>query len=146
MSPWRSHLEGGGGPRGGGPSGGNGPLRISNQGAHASSGGNGPLGFPTLGALGPWVGRTSPPGAGSHATSAHGALRDRWPHPVDPQDPSGGPGTIPMTPETLPVAETGLHIYKSLPLDHSGTPRDVRDLIRDSEQLSVNRILISLQL
>ena len=25
------------------------------------------------------------------------ALRDRWPHPVDPRDPSSGPGTIPVT-------------------------------------------------
>ena len=66
----------------------------------------------------------------------------RW----TPPDPSRGPGTIPVTPETFPVAETGLPIYKSLPPDHSGTPRDVRDIIRDSEQLSVNRILISLQL
>ena len=65
---------------------------------------------------------------------------------MDPRDPSGGPGTIPVTPETLLVAETGLPTYKSLPPDHSGTPRDVQDLIRDSEQLSVNRILISLQL
>ena len=30
-------------------------------------------------------------------TLAHGALRDGWPHPVDPRDPSGGPGTIPVT-------------------------------------------------
>ena len=56
------------------------------------------------------------------------------------------PGTIPKNPEHFPVAKIGLPIYKSLPPDHSGTPRDVRDLIRDSEQLSVNRILISLQL
>ena len=90
-------------------------------------------------------GRTSPPGAGSLPTSAHGALRDRWPHPVDPRDPSGGPGTIPGDPETFPIAETALPIYNSLPPDHSGTPRDVRDLIRDSEQLSEFRILISLQ-
>ena len=55
-------------------------------------------------------GRTSPLGAGSPPTSAHGALRDRWPHPVDPRDPSGGPGTIPNTPETFPMAETALPI------------------------------------
>ena len=105
-----------------------------------------PLGFPTLGA---WGGgprrRPSPLGAGSPPLSAHGALRDRWPHPVDHRDPSGGPGTIPVTPETFPVAETGLPIYNSSPPDHSGTPRDVRDLIRDSEQLSGFRIHISLQ-
>ena len=41
------------------------------------------------------------------------------------------------TPETFPVAETGLPIYNSSPPDHSGTPHDVRDLIRDSEQPSV---------
>ena len=90
-------------------------------------------------------GRPSPLRAGCPPTSAHGALRDRWPHPVDPRDPSGGPGTIPITPETFPVAETGLPIYNYSPPDHSGTPRDVRDLIRDSEQLSGFRILISLQ-
>ena len=84
------------------------------------------------------IGQGAPP-------TAHVAPRDRWPHPVDPRDPSGGPGTISVTPETFPVAETGLPINKSLPSDHSGTPRDVRDLIRDSEQLSGYRILISLQ-
>ena len=104
-----------------------------------------PLGFPTLGAEGGPGGRTSPPGAGPLPTSAHGALLDRWPHPVDPRDPSGGPDTIPVTPETLPMAETALPIYNSLPPDHSGTPRDIRDLIRDSEQLSVCCILIFIQ-
>ena len=84
------------------------------------------------------VGQGAPP-------TAHVVPQDRWPHPVDPRDPSGGPGTIPMTPETLPVAKIGLPIYKSLPPDHFGTPRDVRDLIRDSDQLSGYRILISLQ-
>ena len=84
------------------------------------------------------VGQGAPP-------TAHVAPRGRWTHPVDPRDPSGGPGTIPITPKLVPMAETGLPIYKSLPPDHSGTPRDVRDLIRDSEQLSGYRILISLQ-
>ena len=54
----------------------------------------------------PQGGRPSPLRAGSLPLSAHGALRDRWPHPVDPRDPSGGPGTISVTPETFPVAET----------------------------------------
>ena len=89
-------------------------------------------------------GRTSPLGAGFRPTSAHGDLRDRWPHPVDPRDPSGGPGTIPVTPKLVPMAEIALPIYNSLPPDHSGTPPDVRDLIRDSEQHSAYRILISL--
>ena len=44
----------------------------------------------------------------------------------------------------ISATKTRLPIYKSLPPDHSGTPRDVRDLIRDSEQLSGYRILISL--
>ena len=66
--------------------------------------------------------------------------------PGGPSDPSGGLDTLPVMPGTLPVAKTILPIYQSLPPDHSGTPRDVRDLIRDSEQLSVNHILISLQL
>ena len=55
------------------------------------------------------------------------------------------PGTIPKNPEHFPLAKIGLPIYKSLPTGHSGTPRDVRDLIRDSERLSYFRILISLQ-
>ena len=40
-------------------------------------------------------------------------------------------------PELFPEPEQQLSIYKSLPPDHSGTPRDVQDLIRDSEQHSV---------
>ena len=89
-------------------------------------------------------GHTSPPGAGPLPHLAHAALQGRWPHLVDPRDPPDGPGTLPIKPETFPVTKTGLPIYKSLPPDHSGTPRDVRDLIRDSEQLSGYRILISL--
>ena len=118
--------------RGGGAKGGRGCLAPQGKGEAP------PLGFPTLGAWGEaHGGAPSPLGAGSLPTSAHGALRDRWPHPVDPRDPSGGPGTIPITPKLVPMPETGLPIYKSLPPDHSGTPRDVRDLIRDSEQHSV---------
>ena len=75
------------------------------------------------------VGQGAPP-------TAHVAPRGRWPHPVDPRDPSGGPGTIPEKTELFPEPEQQLSIYKSLPPDHSGTPRDVRDLIRDSEQHS----------
>ena len=63
---------------------------------------------------------------------------------VDPRTPFGTPGTIPIKCETFPATKIRLPIYKSLPPDHSGTPRDVRDLIRDSEQLSGYRILISL--
>ena len=77
--------------------------------------------------------------------TAHVAPRGWWAPLVDPRTPFGTPGTIPMTPKLVPIAETGLPIYKSLPPNHSGTPRDVRDLIRDSEQLSGFRIHISLQ-
>ena len=103
-----------------------------------------PLGFQPHApwALRGW--RTSPPGAGSHAPTAHVAIRGRWPLPVDPRNPSGGPGTLPVSPETIPVTKTSLPIYESLPPDHSGTPRDVRDLIRDSEQPSVTMYTISL--
>ena len=87
----------------------------------------------------------SPLRAGSLPTSAHGALRDGWHHPVDPRDPSGGPGTIPGDPETFPMAEIPLPIYNSLPPDHSETPRDIWDLIWDSEQHSVYCILIFIQ-
>ena len=47
-------------------------------------------------------------------------------------------------PELFPEPEQQLSIYKSLPSDHSGTPRDVRDLIRDSEQHSVTTYMLSL--
>ena len=54
-----------------------------------------------------------------------------------PRTPFGTPGTIPIMRETFPATKTRLPIYKSLPPDHFGTPRDVRDLIWDSEQHSV---------
>ena len=93
-------------------------IPISNGGVGGdlppkSSGAAPPLGFPTLGTWEAQGGRTSPPGAGFLPLSAHMALRDRWPHPVDPRDPSGGPGTILVTPEILPMAETALPIYIS---------------------------------
>ena len=118
-----------------GPLGGAGPKKWDLKGGRRPQGGKGlpcpprqggssPLGFPTLGAWGEAQGgRPSPLRAGSLPLSAHGALRDRWPHPVDPRDPSGGPGTIPVTLETLPMAKTALPIYNSSPLDHSRTPR-----------------------
>ena len=62
----------------------------------------------------------------------------------DHREGPGGPGTLPITSETFPVTKTGLPIYKSLPPDHSGTPHDVRDLIRDSEQHSVTTYILSL--
>ena len=84
--------------------------------------------------------------------TAHATVLDVVEHFPDLRTPpeSSGifwklPGTIPKKPELFPEPEQQLSIYKSLPPDHSGTPRDVRDLIRDSEQLSDFRILISLQ-
>ena len=56
------------------------------------------------------------------------------------RNPLGTPGTLPELPETFPVTKTGLPIYQSLLPDHSGAPRDIRDLIRDSEQPSVTNI------
>ena len=107
-----------------------------------------PLGFAPLHPfrrLGPlWGGSTNPPGAGPLTHLAHAALWGRWPHLVDPRDPHGGPGTLPVATETFLVTKTGLPIYKSLPPDHSGTPRDIRDLIRDSEQHSVTTYIYSL--
>ena len=90
---------------------------------------HGPLG---AGALGPYRPRRTP-------YSPCGP-----PGQVDPWTPFGTPGTIPIKCETFPATKIRLPIYKSLPPDHSGTPRDVRDLIRDSKQLSGYRILISL--
>ena len=106
-----------------------------------------PLGLFLLSSLGAWASWgwcPWPIQAKAHTPTDHVAPRGRWPHPVDPRDPSGGPGTIPVTPKLVPMAEIALPIYNSLPPDHFGTPRDVRDLIRDSEQLSGYRILISL--
>ena len=70
----------------------------------------------------------SPPTA--HATVLD--MVEQFPDLWTPPESSGTfwklPGTIPDKPEQQ------LSIYKSLPPDHSRTPRDVRDLIRDSEQ------------
>ena len=81
-------------------------------------------------------------GAGSLPLSAHVALQDRCTLPVDTRYPFGGPGTVPINPETFPVTETGLPIYKSTHPDYCGTPHDVQDIIRDSEQLSVTTYTI----
>ena len=76
--------------------------------------------------------------------TAHATVLDVVEHFPDLRTPpeSSGilwklPGTIPKKPELFPEPEQQLSIYKSLPPDHSGTPRDVRDLIWDSEQHSV---------
>ena len=121
--PRRSNLQGGRRPRG----------WLAPQGKWRRPP---PLGFPTLGAGEAQGGRTSPPGAGSPPTSAHGSLRDRWPHPVDPRDPSGGPGTIPITPKLsrwmkLDFLYINLHLWTIPELlmtsgISSGTPNNFR--------------------
>ena len=76
--------------------------------------------------------------------TAHAAALDVVEHFPDLRTPSESsgtfrkiPGTIPKKPELFSEPEQQLSIYKSLPPDHFGTPPDVRDLIRDSEQHSV---------
>ena len=62
-----------------------------------------PLGFPpTLGAWAQGGGAPSPPGAGALPHAAHVAHQEGWTLPVDPRNPSGGPGTIPICPRIFP--------------------------------------------
>src|SRR3954469_14779924 len=106
-----------------------------------------PLGFPPP-TLGAWAlgGEAHQPTLGwfPSSYSPWGPPRQVAP-PGGPPGPSGGPGTIPVTPKLVPMAKTALSIYNSLPPDHSETPRDVRDLNRDSEQHSGYCIYISSQ-
>src|SRR5664279_2987444 len=44
--------------------------------------------------------------------------------------------TLPENPELFRNPEIHFAIYKTLPPDHSRAPRDIQDLIRDSEQYS----------
>ena len=69
--------------------------------------------------------------------TAHVAPRGWWTPLVDPRTPFGTPGTIPIKRETFPATKIRLPIYKSLPPDHSGTSRDVRDLIRTPNNFRV---------
>ena len=70
--------------------------------------------------------------------TAHAAVLDVVEHFPDLRTPPESSGTFWKLPGTIPEKpEQQLSIYKSLPPDHSRTPRDVRDLIRDSEQHSV---------
>ena len=98
-----------------------------------------PLGFAPLlplGTLGPCGGRPSPPGAGPLPHLAHAALRGWWPHLVDPRDPSGGPGTLPIKPKTFPVTKQDfpyINLYLRTILEllvtsgiSSGTPNNIR--------------------
>ena len=95
-----------------------------------------PLGFAPSPPLAAWAmvgGALAHLGAGAFSHLAHVCLWGPCPPRWTP-DHSGGPGTLPINPETFPVTKTGLPIYKYLPPDHSGTHRDIRDLIWDSEQ------------
>ena len=107
-----------------------------------------PLGFPLSHAHGPWGGwcpwpikARAPPYSPCYCIGRGGTISG-------PPESSGTfwklPGTIPKKPELFPEPEQQLSIYKSLPPDHSGTPRDVRDLIRYSEQHSVTTYMLSL--
>ena len=101
------------------------------------------MGLVGAGALGPFrLGR--PP-------TAHATVLDVVGHFPDLRTPPESfgtfwklPGTIPEKTELFPEPEQQLSIYKSLPPDHSGTPRDVWDLIWDSEQHSVTTYIYSL--
>ena len=106
-----------------------------------------PLGFapsPLEGALGLGGRRPSPPRGWSLPTIIPCRPPGLVAPPGGPLDPFDGPGTLPVMPGTLPVAKTILPIYQSLRPDHSGTPRDVRDLIRGSEQHLVTAYILSL--
>ena len=103
-----------------------------------------PLGFYPSHAHGPWGGWCPWPIKARAPPTAHATVLDvveQFPDLRTPPESSGTfwklPGTIPKKPELFPETEQQLSIYKSLPPEHSGTPRDVRDLIRDSEQHSV---------
>ena len=62
-----------------------------------------------------------------------------YPFPPGVPDNPEPSRTFPMkTPESFPNSETGLSLYESYSPDHSGSPRDIPDPIRDSEQHSVS--------
>ena len=89
-----------------------GPLQMDLEGGAKEGGlppkprGAPPLGFsPTLGAWSLGGFRPTHLGAVSPSYSAHRALWDRWTLPVDPRNPFGGPGTIPINLRTLLVTE-----------------------------------------
>ena len=103
-----------------------------------------PLGFSPSHAHGPWGGWCPWPIKARAPPTAHATVLDvveQFPDLRIPPESSGTfwklPGTVPKKPELFPEPEQQLSIYKYLPPDHSETPRDIRDLIRDSEQHSV---------
>ena len=109
----------------------------------------------TLSPLAAWVfgaGAPSPKRPG-RLPLAHAGPRDMVDPLVDFRTPPESsrsfwklPGTIPKKLHLFLEPKIRFPIYKSLPLDHSETPRDVRDLIRDSEQHSVTNVHIPILL
>ena len=96
-------------PRGGGP------RRSNLQGWAAAKGvacppsqveAPPPLGFPTLGAGGPKGGAPAHQGLVPLPLQPMGPSGIGGPTRWTPRDPSDGPGTIPVTPKTFPMAET----------------------------------------
>ena len=87
--------------------------------------------------LGEGAGATGPLRLGSPPT-AHASVLDVVEHFPDLRTPPESSGTFRKLPGTIPektklfLEPEQLPIYKSLPPDPYGTPRDVRDLIRDS--------------
>src|SRR3954464_12812659 len=100
------------------------------------------------------MGRPKPPGHVGIGEGAHSPLVGwfaPFPWPMKPPNTCRGSRNTfwscwssPGTSGTLPDSKTLRTIYQSLPPDHSGTPRNVRDLIRDSEQHSVTAYILSL--
>ena len=82
------------------------------------------------------AGAPSPLRLGSPPT-AHAAVLDMVEHFPDLWNPPEASRYNTEKTELFPEPEQQLSIYKSLHPDHSGTPRDIRDHIRDSEQHSV---------
>ena len=84
-------------------------------------------------------GRGTRPSLGSFSLLPRGPCRpiNPWGVPVT----SRYSGKMPISPGTIPMSKHRLPIYQSLCLDHSETPRHVRDHIRDSEQTSVHQNL-----
>ena len=104
-----------------------------------------PPSFPFKGLL-PFISTPSRMGFSERLRPAHQEMVNLLSQPIrllGRHTPPGGP-LVPSPqsryttdePETFPVTKTGLPIYQSLSPNHSGAPRDVRDLIRDSKQLS----------
>src|SRR3954469_4321349 len=73
------------------------------------------------------------------ATIPHCHDTSMYPSPSGVSDLPDPSRTFPVkTPKSFPNSETGLSLYESYSPDRSGSPRDIPDPIRDSEQHSVS--------